>query len=820
VHDARRVAAGLAQVVGQGPGRLLGGNRVVSAGVWGALVTAPLFALVGLVLAAVQGSIAWLAGSAFAAAMTLVLLVLVLKVRRYERQRLWNGRAGSSARVGPRALSAEARIDAAVGKPARPVLHDADNRTPRVTVVVACYNDAYFLGAALHSVQQQSISDWQCIVVDDASTDESKDIALLFAERDSRFSVVVHDRNRGLSAARNTGLGLSRGTFTMFLDSDDFLYSEALEARLQVVVEGTACVGAYCDWHSVNEDSAYSVQADRAPARRESVHLMTTGFEVPFIASAPLVRTDVLRAVGGFDETLSTAEDADMWARLLRGGVWLSYAPYVGIAYRQRAGSMVRRSPLGHLDVVTRVTDRLSKPWSTPWPGAPSPLDAPLGAYLEDMALLPRRLNFLAMHVALMGTRGVEERHLPTVESRSLPGYETLLREQADRALRRLGRHSQREFAVLRDRLLEIAPPHQSPLAALEPPDEAPLRGRVLHPGVRNVDVAALREGEPVFLLAPQSRYHVAEVGPLLEALRRRGIRTEVYLPPEAPATVGRELTAYVDTVYSGDPEGLTGVPLTGAFMLNDWGANMQALVAAVRAAGGTSFAKVEGVQDFDDVDLNRVRRPYRHADVILAQGQNDVDALTGQEISVVGSTRLERIVAGPEAPADAEQVLINVNFTYGVLTDKQDEWIWAAVNGARSAGLDYEISLHPAQKNVPQQAAVLAHISTDPFSHALRRTGVLISRFSTVLYEAMALGVPAIYLNSHGEKVPTFQNPEGAFVKVTGTDLEEALAEALSWRGSYRSRAEEFFSRQVDIDPAVPSEERSAAVIAERLAR
>jgi GT2 family glycosyltransferase len=698
------------------------------------------------------------------------------------------------------------------------VLHDAGARPPRVTVVVACYNDAHFLGAALHSVQSQSIVDWECVVVDDASTDESKDVALLFAERDDRFSVVVHDQNRGLSAARNTGLAVARGSYTMFLDSDDFLYSEALEARLQEVVEGTACVGAFCDWHSVSEDTAYSGQADRAPARRESVHLMTVGFEVPFIASAPLIRTDVLRAVGGFDETLSTAEDADMWARLLRGGVWLSYAPYVGIAYRQRAGSMVRRSPLGHLDVVTRVTDRLSEPWSEPWPGAPSPLEAPLGLYLEDMALLPRRLNFLALHLALMGSQGIQERHLPTLESRSLPGYPALVTEQADRASRRLGQRSHRGFTALRDLLLEIAPPHQPALPPLQAPQPPPVRGRVLHRGVRPIDVTALRNGEPVFLLAPQSRYHVAEVGPLLEALRGRGVRTEVYLPPEAPATVGRELTAYVDSVFTGDPEALRGAPLTGAFMLNDWGANMQAIIAAVRAAGGTSFAKVEGVQDFADVDLNRVRRPYQHADVILAQGQNDVDALPGQDVRVVGSTRLERIWAGPGPAPDAEQVLINFNFTYGVLTDKQDEWIWAAVNGARSAGLDYEISLHPAQKNVPQQAAVLAHVSADPFSHALRRSGVLISRFSTVLYEAMALGVPAIYLNSHGEKVPTFQNPDGAFLKVTGTDLREALTEALSWRTTYRERAERFFAKQVDIDPGMPSEERTAAVIVERL--
>jgi GT2 family glycosyltransferase len=808
------------RIVTGGPSKLLGGNAQVSAAVWTALVLSPLVTLLGLVLAAVDRSLPWLVVSAVAAGMCAVVLVLVVKVRRYERKRgprLQKEVVLGPLRTGPKGLSAEQRLDSAVGVPTKPALHDAGARTPRVTVVVACFNDAHLLGAALHSLQRQTISDWECVVVDDGSTDESSDVALLFAERDDRFSVVVHDRNRGLSAARNTGIARARGEFVTFLDSDDFLYEGALEARLDGLPDEPACVGAYCDWHSVAEDMGYAPAADVKPGRKLDVHLITVGFDVPFIASAPIVRTDVLRACGGFDETLRTAEDAELWARLLRGGVWFSYVPYVGVAYRQRSGSMVRRSPLGHLDVITEVTDRLSESWEG-WPGAPIPLTAPLGDYLEHLALLPRRLNFLALHVALLGPDGVDSRHLPMPELRALPDYPARVRDQAERALRRIGRRSEREVAALTKRLLELAPPVTPPVPELPAAPAPEVRGRVISRGVRRLDVASLHGDAPVFLLAPLSRYHVTEVGPLLTTLRERGVRAEAYLPPEAPVTCARELAAYVDCVYVGDPKNLGGAPLLGAFVLNDWSPNVQSLLAAVRNAGGVSFAKVEGVQDFEDVDTGRVRRPYRHADVVLAQGRNDVVALPGRDVHVVGSSRLERLWLGEAVRADHERVLINFNFTYGVLTDKQDEWIWAAVEGARALGVDYEISLHPAQKNVPDHPAVMAHVSVDPFSHALRRSGVLISRFSTVIYEAMAVGVPAIYLNSHGEKVPTFQDPGGAFLKVTGTDLEKAVAEAMSWRGSYRSRAEAFFRDQVDIDPARTSEERSADVIVSML--
>jgi hypothetical protein len=252
--------------------------------------------------------------------------------------------------------------------------------------------------------------------------------------------------------------------------------------------------------------------------------------------------------------------------------------------------------------------------------------------------------------------------------------------------------------------------------------------------------------------------------------------------------------------------------------VLNDWGPSTQAVITAVRAAGGVSFAKVEGVQDFTDADTGRVRNPYRHSDVVLGQGHNDVVALPGREVVVVGSTRLERIRAAAPAPTQSSSVLINMNFTYGVLQDAQESWLWEAVDAARRAGTPYEISVHPAQKNLPTDPAVQEHICVDPFSHALMRSGVLVSRFSTVLYESMAMGVPVIYLNPHGEKVPTFQDPDGAFLKVTEPDADEALGIALGWRGSYRERSDAFFRRQVDIDPERSSEQRSADAILARI--
>ncbi|HZF66359.1 MAG TPA: glycosyltransferase family 2 protein [Chitinophagaceae bacterium] len=96
-----------------------------------------------------------------------------------------------------------------------------------VTVIIPCYNHSHYLGEAVESVLKQSHSNYEIIVVDDGSTDDSKAVA-------EKYPSVqyIYQSNQGLSAARNTGVTNSKGTFLVFLDADDWLYPEALEINL------------------------------------------------------------------------------------------------------------------------------------------------------------------------------------------------------------------------------------------------------------------------------------------------------------------------------------------------------------------------------------------------------------------------------------------------------------------------------------------------------------------------------------------------------------------------------------------------------------
>jgi glycosyltransferase involved in cell wall biosynthesis len=106
-------------------------------------------------------------------------------------------------------------------------------RHESVTICLATFNRAPFLPRAIESVFEQTFPNWQLLIVDDGSTDESPQVLAEYAQRDPRRIVVMRQPNRGLVAARNAAIGLASGHFITFLDSDDEYLPSHLELRVQ-----------------------------------------------------------------------------------------------------------------------------------------------------------------------------------------------------------------------------------------------------------------------------------------------------------------------------------------------------------------------------------------------------------------------------------------------------------------------------------------------------------------------------------------------------------------------------------------------------------
>lgn len=132
----------------------------------------------------------------------------------------------------------------------------ASEKSPAVSVVAPVYNTAIFLRQCVTSVLAQTFSDYELILVDDGSTDESGSICDELATTDPRIRV-IHRRNGGLSAARNTGIEASRGDFITFLDSDDALHPDYLSTlfNMRRTTGADICCVGYRKFHSTGEKS-------------------------------------------------------------------------------------------------------------------------------------------------------------------------------------------------------------------------------------------------------------------------------------------------------------------------------------------------------------------------------------------------------------------------------------------------------------------------------------------------------------------------------------------------------------------------------------
>lgn len=112
---------------------------------------------------------------------------------------------------------------------------------PLISIIVPCYNQAQYLDECLQSVLEQTYQNWECIIVNDGSTDNTEKIAKIWTQKDSRFRY-IYKQNGGLSSARNFGLKNSSGEWIQFLDSDDIILSEKLEKSLKYANHGNIII--------------------------------------------------------------------------------------------------------------------------------------------------------------------------------------------------------------------------------------------------------------------------------------------------------------------------------------------------------------------------------------------------------------------------------------------------------------------------------------------------------------------------------------------------------------------------------------------------
>jgi len=221
---------------------------------------------------------------------------------------------------------------------------------PKVSVIVRVHNLEQYLPESLDSVLAQSLTDWECVVVDDASTDASGQIADDYAAKDERLRVVHNNEQQHVSGAMNVGVAASRGKYILQHDADNILPPSTLGLLSSALDDNRDIHIAYGNVEFLDEDGR-RWHSGWPPVFRADWQLQgRTKDDGPanLIPSGAMFRRAVWDAVGGFRRRYRTGEDADFWTRAVSYGFRPKMVTQADIMVYRNRGDSVSRNEASH----------------------------------------------------------------------------------------------------------------------------------------------------------------------------------------------------------------------------------------------------------------------------------------------------------------------------------------------------------------------------------------------------------------------------------------------------------------------------------------
>jgi glycosyltransferase involved in cell wall biosynthesis len=255
---------------------------------------------------------------------------------------------------------------------------------PPISILVPCFDDAAFLDEALASIAAQTRGDFEAIVADDASSDDSAAIAGAWAARDPRIRLLRSERNLGMTENWNRALAAASGDLVAKLDADDLWRPRTLELLSAEFGRQQNLLAAFCRvevaaggesscalWQGEQALRAAGFAPEEAHVARGRVFWLLSLADVQlWHSNAFLAPRRELASLGGFDERWSCASDTAVLLRLLAENRPVAHVPYPGVVYRRRAGSVSAQfeehgwkaleALLVRLDALARDGGRLS----------------------------------------------------------------------------------------------------------------------------------------------------------------------------------------------------------------------------------------------------------------------------------------------------------------------------------------------------------------------------------------------------------------------------------------------------------------------------
>ena len=252
------------------------------------------------------------------------------------------------------------------------------SRTPKVTVYISTYNYGAYLQKAVDSVLMQNYGDWELIIIDDGSTDETPAVLAKF---EGNPKIRIHrQENQGLTKTNNKAIEMSGGEYIMRLDADDYLDENALLVLANVLDSKPEVALVYPDYYVVSEDGEL-IRLERRSKVYEEDELL----DLPSHAACAMIRKSCLVELGGYNEDIPRQDGYDLWLRLIqRYQVYNVNLPL--FYYRRHPGSMS-----SHMDSLLRTRQQIKREFA-----------AKLGKDLPRvLAIIPARDDSIATELPL-----------------------------------------------------------------------------------------------------------------------------------------------------------------------------------------------------------------------------------------------------------------------------------------------------------------------------------------------------------------------------------------------------------------------------------
>lgn len=215
-----------------------------------------------------------------------------------------------------------------------------------ISIVIPCFNQAHFLAECIDSVLNQTYEDWEVLIIDDGSTDHTREVAIDFANLDSRIHY-LYQTNSGLSSARNFGIVNSKGNYLLFLDADDCISDNYFESILPFLSENVDIVfSGYCYFTEKNN----VLHSNILDANLDFSIIKNANF-IP--VHSVVVKASFLKHTGMFDVHLKSAEDWDLWIRFYRHNAKYAVNRNITALYRICQNSMSRNFEIMYHSLIT-----------------------------------------------------------------------------------------------------------------------------------------------------------------------------------------------------------------------------------------------------------------------------------------------------------------------------------------------------------------------------------------------------------------------------------------------------------------------------------